>query len=899
MKRAYLCLVFGAMLILLGIAPSAFASWSFATLSDTYSGLEWGMTQRAAQLYNHHNNISFIVSTGDFENHSTISNQFQTTLSGYYPGYSNIPWFGVFGNHNVDISSDSDDFLNVLTVNRIQTQLPGMTNFRMGPHNSGMTYAREGTTYSFNYGDAHFIMLNQFYATDTAMDGHDNGSPTACVYDQWYDWLVEDLAQNTKPLIFIFGHEPAFPRGSNHCGDSLDEDACPGNYLTWNNPARPQREKFWQLLNSYNVVSHFVGHEHLASARVIKELNDFPGITCTSQNTCYCDDPDWNCYCNAEPNLSEISNGEIINPSQGVIEYNDGISRNNGDFHVIEVDENSVKFYMYKDVGGIVTLVRSFTYDATSLFSGITVYVDPSIESNNCNNYSADTRSCGAGNKTAYKNLNDASGAVNPGDRIIIRESIMTERIIAQKSGTEGNPITFEAYPGESVKITLAQNGVPGIEITNKQYLTFDGLEVGNVWEWGQILNSNHIIFQNMIFSDARDTGTRGSLRFINSNYNKILDSVFESGNDSLFFENSNNNLAEGNTFHDARHTLLVIACSNNNVIRNNTFYNSLEKGGETFDCEGVVESLYDDTRQVERLDATKRNIWEDNIFSYTPPDLDDGGPYNGIQYAGQNGIIRRNIFYGSNGIGLGMAHYSTEALNNKYNRVYNNVFYNNRGGGIEVSQNMLDNIFKNNIFYKNIAAPLGWADDTMGGSQISHRSLSGYKFDHNALFDNSIDDPIIYANGSLRTLGYMEASFPALYDNNVETDPEFVNPAGYDFSLSSASPLINQGDFLATATGSGTSNLLPVNDVSYFYDGYGIAGEDGDLIRLANQSETARVVDIDYDNNILTLDKSLSWTSGQGVSLSYYGSKPDMGAFEYFNHDALVPIAPSGLNVL
>jgi hypothetical protein len=99
---------------------------------------------------------------------------------------------------------------------------------------------------------------------------HENGGATACVYDQWYDWLVQDLARNEQPLIFVFGHEPAFPRGERHCGDSLDEGDCTGNYISWDNPARPLRDKFWELLNSHNVVAHFVGHEHTASARVIK-----------------------------------------------------------------------------------------------------------------------------------------------------------------------------------------------------------------------------------------------------------------------------------------------------------------------------------------------------------------------------------------------------------------------------------------------------------------------------------------------------------------------------------------------------------------------------------------------------------------------------------------------------
>jgi hypothetical protein len=40
--------------------------------------------------------------------------------------------------------------------------------------------------------------------------------------------------------------------------------------------------------------------------------------------------------------------------------------------------------------------------------------------------------------------------------------------------------------------------------------------------------------------------------------------------------------------------------------------------------------------------------------------------------------------------------------------------------------------------------------------------------------------------------------------------------------------------------------------------------------------------VDIDYDSNTITLDSPLSWAAGTGVSLPYFGSKPDQGVYEF-----------------
>jgi hypothetical protein len=70
------------------------------------------------------------------------------------------------------------------------------------------------------------------------------------------------------------------------------------------------------------------------------------------------------------------------------------------------------------------------------------------------------------------------------------------------------------------------------------------------------------------------------------------------------------------------------------------------------------------------------------------------------------------------------------------------------------------------------------------------------------------------------------------------------------------------------------------VEDAGYFCDGFDIV--EGDLIQLEGQTEISRVVDVLYEDNTLVVDRPLNWTAGQGVGLSYAGSGPDIGAFEY-----------------
>ena len=67
--------------------------------------------------------------------------------------------------------------------------------------------------------------------------------------------------------------------------------------------------------------------------------------------------------------------------------------------------------------------------------------------------------------------------------------------------------------------------------------------------------------------------------------------------------------------------------------------------------------------------------------------------------------------------------------------------------------------------------------------------------------------------------------------------------------------------------------------------DGWGMQalGVLGDIIQLEGQTKRAKIINVDYSTNTITVDESLTWTKGQGVSLAYSGNKPDIGAYEYY----------------
>ncbi len=109
------------------------------------------------------------------------------------------------------------------------------------------------TTYSFDYQNAHFVLLNVYCNADApwGIDGS--------ISDTLFAWLAADLDATDKEHIFVFGHEPAHPQPDdqtgivNHLYESLDQY-----------PAA--RDRFWELLKEHHVAAYIHGHTHTYSA---------------------------------------------------------------------------------------------------------------------------------------------------------------------------------------------------------------------------------------------------------------------------------------------------------------------------------------------------------------------------------------------------------------------------------------------------------------------------------------------------------------------------------------------------------------------------------------------------------------------------------------------------------
>ncbi len=500
----------------------------------------------------------------------------------------------------------------------------------------------------------------------------------------------------------------------------------------------------------------------------------------------------------------------------------------------------------------------------------------------------------GSGSKASPMSLTKANSTLLPGDIAYLRGGEYTAvQINPKHSGSSGKMITYIAYRGE--KPVLAKpTGRTGILLEGKSYIVIDGIGIdgkklyreSGVNEWAILQNNaHHNTVQNCDFKYAK--GWAGFAIATGSHHNKVLNNTMDycgawdngkakntDSGDLFSIGDGRHNLVEGNRMSRGGHLVFALR-GRYNVVRNNVFENSWgeNKGNRCMSISSVKS-------KVGYIGGW--NLMEGNVLKNSQPASDNPTTTAASKLEGQSQIFRKNFLFGNFNFCLSTSASSSDV--GQDNRIYNNVFYNN-GGPIWATRGypgygpVVGNVFKNNLAYKTRQNPPKSKFDydfilTPGDNRIIS----------NSIIKNLPGD----ANVSLRdvgtgTLSSMESKFPNLFSKNIDGIPLFVktdpkNPL--DFALRVGSPQIDQGDFLTLTLSAGSGTVLPVRDAGYFCDGFEIV--EGDRIQLSGSPTTAIIQKVDYVNNTLTLDRSMTWKRGEGVGLPYVGIKPDIGAHEF-----------------
>ncbi|WP_025563563.1 NosD domain-containing protein [Psychromonas sp. SP041] len=532
-----------------------------------------------------------------------------------------------------------------------------------------------------------------------------------------------------------------------------------------------------------------------------------------------------------------------------------------------------------------------------------TIFVDSTLNKS-CQQYDPETRLCGKGDQLSVSQLSDATKIAKPGILFLIRQGDYQQALHVSMSGNEKAYIGFSAYQNEQVRIkgvdSIDQRQAYGaIWLDEASYIAINGITVTDSIGFGRFLNAHHNIFSNnnftgsTIYNDGENASKRGGLYIAFSHHNQIIDNRFQKGTDLLSLVHSNYNRVEGNIMTLAGHDIWNIKCGSFNVIRNNVFSNKKQKLGAVFDCEEGTMDWHGNGRFKQPapvLDASQYNLIEHNIFKDAVRYYSTSGG-NGIQYAGQHGIIRFNTFYHTN-VGFSLASYRTEAAYTYSNRIYNNTFHDNWCVGIAVGrwiEKFEDNQFVNNILWNNQGVGASQCN-TQNATQILFSRKEGDQwFVRNNIASDKSDQVIgLWGVANKMSVYDFEGSFiPVQFKDTLAKDPLFVDQTKHNYQLSANSPMIDAGVMLSNIiSDSGKGLHVKVQDSQFFYDGAGIEGEPGDQIMILsaeNKSlQSATIVHIDRKLNLLTLNKIVSWQKGDMISLPYQGTQPDLGAFEF-----------------
>jgi outer membrane autotransporter protein len=294
------------------------APWSFAIMGDQRDKGSYGINQEivekmAAEIAK--KTPAFVICAGD-QIHG-IDREGQAPLADQYAHWKLAMdpilkiSYPVRGNHETygDVNTPGPDYAKhwMENIANVLKQIP-----KNGPPNE------VGMSYSFSRNNVFIIGLEQSYATNP--------------YQVNQAWLNAQLAANTLPFTFVYGHYPAF---------AVIKDGNLADHPT-------QRDAFWKSLGDSSVNIYFAGHTHLYNRAKIS-IDGGPEIQQIVVGTGGADLSSWN---------GTYPDSRVIGESHKEGSYG---------YTLVTVDGNTITA-VYYDFDGVSTWtpIDTYTYTLTS-----------------------------------------------------------------------------------------------------------------------------------------------------------------------------------------------------------------------------------------------------------------------------------------------------------------------------------------------------------------------------------------------------------------------------------------------------------------------------------------------------------------------------------------------------
>lgn len=196
--------------------------FTFAHVSDSQSSENTGVHFRNT-LANVTLSSDFIVHTGDVVESSLYENEWTNMLDSNFDYLSKIPMMAISGNHETTYKNGNNE-----TFKHFNNKIPEQDTIL-------------GYYYSFTYGNAKFIMLNT------------NRLDSNKLTNDQYEWLIEELKNNTATWTIVALHNPMYSVGAY------------GSNPQKNQISLALREQLNDIFVEYGVDIVLQGHDHLFS----------------------------------------------------------------------------------------------------------------------------------------------------------------------------------------------------------------------------------------------------------------------------------------------------------------------------------------------------------------------------------------------------------------------------------------------------------------------------------------------------------------------------------------------------------------------------------------------------------------------------------------------------------
>jgi hypothetical protein len=455
------------------------------------------------------------------------------------------------------------------------------------------------------------------------------------------------------------------------------------------------------------------------------------------------------------------------------------------------------------------------------------------------------------------------------GDTVYVKAGTYNENVKPERSGSEGNWITYSVYPGD--KVSIDGNGINVgsdfyglVGIYNKSYIEFNGFEVFRSNQHGVAIHyeCHYINLKNLTIHETQLSGI-----FASYNYGPTKNMVTDILIDNCELYNTN--------FTPNQESLTLIAVNRFEI-----------KNCKVHDVQGNYSASFPRQNGIDvKVGCDNGSIHDNEIYnSFDGIYIDTGDA------ASQNISIYNNRVHNNLGAGITLGSERTPYSSITNVNVYNNLVYLNTVGFLSdyypTDHPFISNFrLINNTFYKNdknngipyyeirLAAPYSYSGQINYVDCVIRNNIIVGKYAGSGLIIYDGYDSggvIIDHNLFYDALGYYSSN--KYGTNYIQENPALVNPDGGNFQLQSNSPALNAG----SATG------VPATDYSNSARPQGTGYDIGAYEYVETTLNHAPVIS-SIGNKIinegLTLTFTVSASDPDGNGLIYSASNLPSGA--------------------